>query len=131
MTTAPRPFELHVPDNAIDDLRERLARTRWPDSAPGPAWAYGSDVAYLQELVAFWRQRFDWRVHEARLNALPLSCAHATSNHLSVWSAMRISAQMQKNAAASSTKIGTNQAGNTPSNWGRDPNITIRPGNTR
>ena len=67
----------------------------------------------------------------ARLTALPVSCAHATSNHLSVCNAMRISAQMQKNAAASSTKIGTNQAGNTPSSWGSDPNITIRPGSTR
>ncbi len=67
----------------------------------------------------------------ARLNALPVSCAHATSNHLSVCSAMRINAQMQKNAAASSRKIGTNQAGNTPCNCGSDPNITISPGSTR
>ena len=53
------------------------------------------------------------------------------SNQLSVWSAMRINAQMQANAAASSTKIGTNQAGNTASSWGSDPNIAIRPGSTR
>ncbi|MBV9757102.1 MAG: epoxide hydrolase N-terminal domain-containing protein, partial [Alphaproteobacteria bacterium] len=40
----PEPFTFHVPDAAIADLRERLARTRFPDQAPGPAWAYGSDV---------------------------------------------------------------------------------------
>ncbi len=44
---------------------------------------------------------------------------------------MRISAQMQKNAAASSTKMGTNQAGNTASSWGSEPNIAISPGSTR
>ena len=71
MATEPTPFELRVPDAAIADLRERLARTRWPDSAPGEPWAYGSDVTYLQALVAHWRDAFDWRAHEARLNALP------------------------------------------------------------
>jgi pimeloyl-ACP methyl ester carboxylesterase len=65
------PFELQVPDAALADLRERLARTRWPDQTPGAPWAYGTDVAYLQSLVAHWRERFDWRAHEARLNAWP------------------------------------------------------------
>jgi microsomal epoxide hydrolase len=71
MSRTPTPFELRVPDAAVADLRERLARTRWPDQTPGAPWAHGSDLAYMQELVAFWRDRFDWRVHEARLNALP------------------------------------------------------------
>ena len=53
------------------------------------------------------------------------------SNHLSVCNAMRIRIQMHPNAAASSTKIGTNHAGNTASSWGSDPNITISPGSTR
>ena len=65
----PVPFTLHVADEAIADLRERLARTRLPDQAPGAPWAYGSDVAYLRELVAYWRDAFDWRAQEARLNA--------------------------------------------------------------
>ena len=68
---APQPFRLHVADAAIDDLRERLARTRFPDQAPGEPWAYGTDVAYLQGLVEHWRTRFDWRAQEARLNAFP------------------------------------------------------------
>lgn len=67
----PQPFRLHVADSAIDDLRERLARTRFPDQAPGEPWAYGTSVAYLQELVAHWQHRFDWRAQEARLNAFP------------------------------------------------------------
>jgi pimeloyl-ACP methyl ester carboxylesterase len=65
------PFSLHVPEAAIADLRERLGRTRFPDRAPGPDWAYGTDVDYLRRLVAYWRDGFDWRAQEARLNALP------------------------------------------------------------
>ena len=64
-------FELHIPDSAIDDLRERLARTRFPDQTPGEPWAYGTDVGYLKELVDYWRDTFDWRAQEARLNAYP------------------------------------------------------------
>jgi pimeloyl-ACP methyl ester carboxylesterase len=71
MTTKPRPFQLRIPDADIADLRERLARTRFPDAAPGEAWAYGTDVGYLRELVEYWRTRFDWRAEEATLNAFP------------------------------------------------------------
>ena len=69
MSQTLQPFRLHVADTAIDDLRERLARTRFPDQAPGEPWAYGTDVAYLQGLVDYWRSGFDWRAQEARLNA--------------------------------------------------------------
>ena len=71
MTPAPDPFSLHVPDVALADLRERLARTRLPDQTPGPPWTYGTDVDYLRELLEHWRDGFDWRVQEAALNALP------------------------------------------------------------
>jgi microsomal epoxide hydrolase len=71
MTVQPKSFTLAIPDEALADLRERLARTRFPDQAPGPAWAYGSDVSYMRELVGYWRESFDWRTHEARLNAFP------------------------------------------------------------
>ncbi len=66
-----QPFTLRVPDDAIADLRQRLARTRFPDQAPGAPWAYGTDVFYLQGLVDHWREGFDWRAVEDRLNALP------------------------------------------------------------
>jgi microsomal epoxide hydrolase len=71
MSRQPEPFTLHVEDDAIADLRERLARTRLPDQAPGAPWAYGSDVAYMRELVDYWRTEFAWRAQEAALNALP------------------------------------------------------------
>jgi pimeloyl-ACP methyl ester carboxylesterase len=62
---------LHIPEEAIADLRDRLARTRFPDQAPGAAWAYGADLDYIRDLVEYWRTRFDWRAQEARLNAFP------------------------------------------------------------
>jgi pimeloyl-ACP methyl ester carboxylesterase len=71
MRSEPEPFALRVPDDAIADLREHLARTRLPDQAPGTPWACGTDVAYMEELVSYWRTEFDWRAQEARLNALP------------------------------------------------------------
>ena len=71
MTIKPTPFTLHIPDADIADLRERLARTRYPDQAPGDAWAYGTEVDYLRELTEYWRTKFDWRAEEAALNAFP------------------------------------------------------------
>ena len=63
-----RPFTLRVPDAALADLRERLARTRFPDEPPLPAWSSGTSLDYMRELVAHWRERFDWRAQEARIN---------------------------------------------------------------
>jgi microsomal epoxide hydrolase len=71
MTAQSKSFTLAVPEEAIADLRERLARTRFPDQAPGAAWVYGTDVDYLRDLVGYWRESFDWRAAEARLNAFP------------------------------------------------------------
>lgn len=71
MTITPSPFTLHVLEADLADLRERLARTRFPDQAPGDAWAYGTDVAYLRELTEYWGSKFDWRAEEAALNAFP------------------------------------------------------------
>jgi len=71
MTVKPTPFTLRVPDTDIADLRDRLARARFPDQAPGDPWAYGTDVAYLRELTEYWRDHFDWRAAEAALNAFP------------------------------------------------------------
>ncbi|SAL03970.1 multidrug MFS transporter [Caballeronia arationis] len=71
MKEKPVPFSLHVADEDIDDLRARLARTRFPDQAPGEPWQAGTDVAYLADLVDYWRDGFDWRAQEAALNAFP------------------------------------------------------------
>ncbi|TDR94620.1 epoxide hydrolase family protein [Enterovirga rhinocerotis] len=67
----PRPFSLHVSDEALADLRQRLALTRLPDQTPGEPWAYGTEVGYMSELVRYWRDAFDWRREEAWLNAFP------------------------------------------------------------
>jgi len=71
MTIKPSPFTLHIADDNIADLRHRLARTRFPDQAPGDAWAYGTDLAYLRGLVEYWCNSFDWRAEESALNAFP------------------------------------------------------------
>jgi microsomal epoxide hydrolase len=66
-----QPFRIAVPDAVLADLRERLARTRLPDQLEGAGWDYGTERGYLEELVAHWRERFDWRRQEAALNAFP------------------------------------------------------------
>ena len=66
-----RPFRIAIPQADVDDLRERLARTRWPAELPGPGWAAGVPLGYLRELAGYWATRYDWRAHEARLNQLP------------------------------------------------------------
>jgi len=68
-TPAVRPFSVHVPDATLADLRDRLTRVRWPDEPPEAAWRYGTDLTYMKELVAYWRDRYDWRRHEAVLNS--------------------------------------------------------------
>src|SRR5437016_137357 len=67
----PRPFTVRVPDEVLADLRTRLERVRWPDEIAGEAWRYGTSLAYMKELVAYWLDRYDWRAQEARLNELP------------------------------------------------------------
>jgi pimeloyl-ACP methyl ester carboxylesterase len=64
-----RPFHLTVPDAALEDLNERLDRTRWPEELPGVDWEYGVPTGYLRELAEYWRHTYDWRAAEARLNA--------------------------------------------------------------
>ena len=62
------PFTVHVADDTLEDLRERLARTRWPGELPHTGWDYGSNLAYVKELAAYWQSKFDWRAQEAALN---------------------------------------------------------------
>jgi hypothetical protein len=67
----PETFSLHVPEAALADLRERLSRTRFPDQAPGEPWAFGTDLNWMAGFVDYWRDGFDWRAQEARLNSFP------------------------------------------------------------
>ncbi|MEW2356247.1 epoxide hydrolase family protein [Spirillospora sp. NPDC029432] len=65
------PFRIDVPQSALDDLNDRLARTRWPDELPGVGWSYGIPVSYVRRLAEYWRSGYDWRRHEAALNEYP------------------------------------------------------------
>ena len=65
------PYVVDVAQAGLDDLRERLARTRWPDEVEGAGWDYGASLAYMRELVEYWRTGFDWRAAERAMNAVP------------------------------------------------------------
>jgi pimeloyl-ACP methyl ester carboxylesterase len=66
-----RPFSVHVPQEALVDLRRRIAATRWPDKETVDDRSQGAQLAKLQELVRYWGTDYDWRKAEAKLNALP------------------------------------------------------------
>nr|WP_238265718.1 epoxide hydrolase family protein [Cupriavidus pauculus] len=66
-----RPFHVHVPQSQLDDLRKRIAATRWPDKEPVADESQGIQLAQVQELVKYWGTKYDWRKAEAQLNALP------------------------------------------------------------
>ncbi|THV26166.1 epoxide hydrolase family protein [Glycomyces paridis] len=65
------PYRIHIPQADLDDLDDRLDRTRWPNEVDGAGTDYGFPLARLQALVDHWRHHYDWRTHEQRLNALP------------------------------------------------------------
>jgi pimeloyl-ACP methyl ester carboxylesterase len=66
-----RPFRIDVPEAVLDDLKDRLSRTRWPDQIPGSGWGYGTDLTYLQDLCDTWQNKYDWRAQEAKFNQWP------------------------------------------------------------
>ena len=71
-TTHPmRPFRYHATESALHDLASRLARVRWPDEVEGSGWDYGTNLGYLQRLIAYWRSEYDWRLWEESLNEIP------------------------------------------------------------
>jgi pimeloyl-ACP methyl ester carboxylesterase len=59
---------VQIPQTTLDDLSQRLTRTRWTDEVQGAAWAYGSNLVYVKELVVYWETRFDWRKQEEFIN---------------------------------------------------------------
>ena len=63
-----RPFTIEIADEVLEDLNDRLARTRLPDQIPGTGWDYGANLTYMEELLAYWQDDFDWRAQERRLN---------------------------------------------------------------
>jgi pimeloyl-ACP methyl ester carboxylesterase len=66
-----REFRVEIPESELDDLRQRLRRTRWPEASTVGGWAQGVPLDYARELCAYWAGRYDWRRCEAEFNALP------------------------------------------------------------
>lgn len=62
------PFQIQIPDADLDDLNARLGRTRWPDAETPPDWSQGIPLDYMQELVDYWQNHYDWRTRESALN---------------------------------------------------------------
>ncbi|MBZ5595785.1 MAG: epoxide hydrolase [Acidobacteriia bacterium] len=63
------PFAIPYSQAAVDDLRSRLARTRWPDPAAGSGWEYGAALAFVREICRYWQDQFDWKAQIARISA--------------------------------------------------------------
>src|SRR4029078_10475151 len=63
------PFSIQIEAEVLSDLRARIRNTRWPDPAPGTDWDQGTDRAYLEQLLAYWADGFDWHAQERALNA--------------------------------------------------------------
>ncbi|GAA0542698.1 epoxide hydrolase family protein [Chitinophaga japonensis] len=66
-----KPFRIDVQQTVLDDLQNRLRQTRWPDAPENAGWKYGTDPVFLQSLIAYWQDGYDWRRQEAALNEFP------------------------------------------------------------
>jgi hypothetical protein len=64
------PFELDVPEMALEDLQARLRATRWPERETADGWSQGIPLAYVREVCDYWAEEYDWRAVESRLNQL-------------------------------------------------------------
>jgi len=76
------PFKIDVAEDMLIDLRQRLARTRWPDELPDAGWTYGTHLSYLQQLVRYWHDSYDWRAQERFLNTFPQFTTEIDRIHL-------------------------------------------------
>ena len=95
----PTPYRINVSDAVLDDLRQRLDRTRWAESLPGEPWERGADVAYVRELCDYWRTSYDWRAQEAAINAWPQFISTIDGVDIHYW---HVRAQPNAGAAAAS-----------------------------
>ena len=76
---APAPFEVAIPEAVLDDLKARLANTRWPDEPDQAGWDYGANLNYMKDLIEYWKDGFDWRAVEGKINAFPQFTAPITA----------------------------------------------------
>ena len=70
-TDRAEPFRVDVPQDVLDDLKLRLAQTRWPIESKDPPWRWGTKLGFIQDVVAYWRDTYDWRKSEAAINRFP------------------------------------------------------------
>src|ERR1700730_919136 len=75
-------YEIHVEEEVLLDLKQRLARTRWPDEVPDAEWDYGTNLSYLQQLVRYWQDSYDLRAQERFLNTFPQFTTEIDGIHL-------------------------------------------------
>ena len=68
MSTEIRPFKIEISDAELEDLRRRLAATRWPEPETVEDWSQGIPLSYVQEVYTYWEEKYDWRTREALLN---------------------------------------------------------------
>ncbi|KAL6247466.1 hypothetical protein RBB50_005812 [Rhinocladiella similis] len=66
-----QPFTISIPDSALSDLKTRLSLARFPDEIDGAGWDYGAPLADIKRLTTYWKDKYDWRAAESKLNALP------------------------------------------------------------
>ena len=66
-----KPFKIDVSQEILNDLNDRLSKTRWPDEIRNSGWTYGTSLNYLKELITYWREEYDWRRQEKKLNKFP------------------------------------------------------------
>lgn len=78
--TLPTPYRIHIDDESLRDLTARLAHTRWPDEVDYADWDYGTNLAYLRSVCAYWLDGFDWRAQERKLNELPTSARRSMAS---------------------------------------------------
>ena len=76
------PFHIDVKQAVLDDLHDRVARTRWPDEPEGAGWSMGADMAFMRRLADHWLTRYDWRAQEAALNEHPQFIADVDGTEL-------------------------------------------------
>ncbi len=68
---AVKPFRVKIPESVLADLRDRIARTRWPDELAGSGWEFGASLSYMKDLADYWLKKFDWRKIEKEINSYP------------------------------------------------------------
>ena len=80
-----QPFRIEISQATLNDLRERLARTRWPDEVRDAGWEYGANLGYMKQLVTYWQNTFDWRAQEAAINQFAQFRAAVDGRNRSWW----------------------------------------------